>query len=162
VDKVIVRTRALSQALFSLATAGCDIIGVSIVEHAVKVEGVRGEEGELLTLHVWSREAEDTEAEVGKGQALTEDEIKLLDQGKCPKCNDAPQLYKGLLDGLALIVSCSAGHSFWVPPLPFLPEYRGEREPDAKDVEEIKEAVKELKEEPSEQANDLPDVPTEQ
>lgn len=53
-DKVIVRTRALSQALFSLATAGCDTIEVSVVEHAVKVEGIRDDE--RLPLNIWSKE----------------------------------------------------------------------------------------------------------
>ena len=150
-DKIVVRTRALSQALFSLATAGCDTVEVSVVEHAVKVEGIRDDD--RLTLHIWSKEAEETEAGVGKGEKLIEEEIKLIDQGKCPKCEKHEQLYKGPREGLAIYVSCDAGHLFWVPPLPLLPEYLGEhREEEAKEIaeEEVKEAIKELKEEVSE------------
>jgi len=137
-DKVLVRTKALSTALFSLATAGYDAVEVSVVEHAVKVEG-QGD-GEVLTLHVWSKEAEDTEAQVGKGEALTEEECKLLDQGKCCKCPKAPQLYKGPKDGLAVLVSCDAGHLFWIPPLPLLPEYHGQY---VEGQEEAQEALEE-------------------
>lgn len=145
-DKVIVRTKALSQALFSLAAAGCDTIEVSVVEHAVKVEGIRDDE--RVTLHVWSREAEDTEARVGKGEKLTEEEVRLIDQGKCPKCEDHRQLYKGPRGGLALNISCDAGHLFWVPPLPFMPEYLGQhKELEEKVKEEVERAVEELKEE---------------
>lgn len=141
-DKVTVRTRALSQALFSLAAAGCDTVEVSVVEHAVKVEGQR--DGEALTLHVWSKEAEDTEEAVGKGEALTEEEVKLIDTGKCPKCPEHGQLYKGPKELLAVNVSCDAGHRFWIPPLPLLPEYLGQ------EVEETGEAIEEVKEEASE------------
>lgn len=141
-NKVIVRTRTLSQALFSLATAGCDTVEISVVEHAVKVEGQR--DGETLTLHVWSREAEETEAQVGKGEALAEEEQGWLDKGKCPKCSDHGQTYKGPREGLAILVACDAGHTFWIPPLPLLPEYHGQHKEEP--PEEIAEAVKELKE----------------
>lgn len=146
-DKVIVRTRGLSQALFSLATAGCDTVEVSVVEHAIKVEGIRDDE--RLTLHLWSKEAEDTAASVGKGEKLTEEEIKLLDQGKCPKCPDHGQLYAGAKKDLAINVSCDAGHLFWIPKPPLLPEYLGQpQEEEKKEVveEEIKEAVEEVQE----------------
>lgn len=139
------RTRALSRALFSLATAGYDTVEVSVVEHAVKVEGQRN--GEMLTLHVWSKEAEDTEAGIGKGEALAEEEVKLLDQGKCPKCPEHEQLFKGPKEGLAVNVSCYAGHLFWIPPLPLLPEYLGQH---TEVPEEIAEAVEELEEGASE------------
>ena len=121
-DKVEVRTKALSQALFSLAVAGCETAEISVVAHAVKVEGIK-EDGTVLTLHVWSKDAEDTEASVGTGEELTEEGIVLLDTGKCPECQE--QLHKGLKVGLAIIVSCDAGHLFWVPPKPFTPEYLG-------------------------------------
>jgi len=146
-DKITVRTRVLSQALFSLAVAGCDTVEVSVVEHAVKVEGIR--DNERLTLHIWSKEAEETEASVGKGEKLVEEEIRLLDQGKCPKCPDHGQLYKGPKKELAVNVSCDAGHLFWVPPLPLLPEYLGQpKEDEAKEAveEAAKEAVEEIKE----------------
>lgn len=124
-DKVVVRTKALSQALFSLATAGCDTVEVSVVEHAVKVEGIQ-EGDERVKLHVWSKEAEDTEASVGKGERqLTEEEIELLEAGKCPICEDHKQLSKGPKEALAINVSCDAGHLFWVPVKPFVPEYLG-------------------------------------
>ena len=146
-DKVTVRTKRLSQALFSLATAGCDTVEVSVVEHAVKVEGIRDDE--RLTLHVWSKEAEDTAEAVGKGEALTEEEIKLLDTGKCPKCPEHGQLYAGAKKDLAILVSCDAGHLFWIPKLPLLPEYLGQpKEEEKKEAveEEIKEAAKEVEE----------------
>lgn len=124
-DKVVVRTRALSQALFSLATAGCDTVEVSVVEHAVKVEGII-EGDERVKLHVWSKEAEDTEASVGKGERqLTEEEVELLEAGKCPLCEGHKQLSKGPKEALAINVSCDAGHCFWVPVKPFVPEYLG-------------------------------------
>jgi len=142
-DKVIVRTKALSAVLFSLATAGCDTVEVSAVGHAIKVEGKRVGEDERITLHVWSKEAEDTEGQVGKGEALTEEEVQLLDQGKCPKCPEHGQLYKGPKSGLAIGVSCDAAHLFWIPPPPFLPEYLGK-------AEELQAGAKEqLKEEGS-------------
>jgi len=123
-DKVIVRLKGMSQALFSLATAGCETVEISVVEHAVKVEGIRGDE--RLTLHIWSTEAEETEAGVGKGERqLTEEEIELLDAGKCPICEAHGQLSKGPKAGLAVNVSCDAGHLFWVPVKPFVPEYLG-------------------------------------
>ena len=122
-DKIVVRTKALSQALFSLAVAGCETVEVSAVAHAVRVEGAK-EGGDLLVLHVWSKDAEDTEASVGEGEQLTEEGVKLLDAGKCPKCQE--QLTKGPKEGLAINVSCSNGHLFWVPVQPFIPEYRGQ------------------------------------
>ena len=122
-DKVIVRLKGMSQALFSLATAGCETVEISVVEHAVKVEGIRGDE--RLTLHIWSTEAEETEASVGKGRQLTEEEIELLDAGKCPICEEHGQLSKGPKEALAVNVSCDAGHLFWVPVKPFVPEYLG-------------------------------------
>jgi len=138
-DKVIVRTRALSAALFSLATAGCDTVEVSVVGHAVSIEGQR--DGEALTLHVWSKEAEDMEESVGKGEVLTEEEHQWLDKGKCPKCSDHGQTYKEAKDGLAIYASCSKGHRFWVPQLPLMPEYHGQH------TEEQAEAAEELEEE---------------
>lgn len=157
-DKVVVRTRALSQALFSLATAGCDTVEVSVVEHAVKIEGQR--DGEVLTLHVWSKEAEDTAQAVGKGEALTEEEIKLLDQGKCPKCPDHGQLYKGPKEEeLAVNVSCDAGHRFWIPKLPLLPEYLGQHKEGEEEMqEEIAEAAKEIVVEMKEEAGEVEDT----
>ena len=145
-DKVTVRTKALSQALFSLATAGYDTVEVSVVEHAVKVEGIRDDE--RLILHIWSKEAEETEASVGKGEKLTEEEQKLLDEGKCPKCPEHPPLYKGEKEALALLVSCGKEHLFWVPPLPFLPEYLGQhKEGLPEDVKEkAEEAIQQLEE----------------
>lgn len=128
-DRVTVRTKALSQALFSLAVAGCETIEVSVVAHALKVEGIKGEE--TLILHVWSKDAEDTEASVGIGEPLTEAEVDALDKGECPKCQK--QLRKGPKAGLAINVSCDDGHCFWVPPAPFTPEYLGQP---AKEVEE--------------------------
>lgn len=151
-DKVTVRTKALSQALFSLVAAGCDTVEVSVVEHAVKVEGILGDE--RLTLHIWSKEAEDTEANVGKGERqLTEEEIELLDAGKCPICEDRKQLSKGPKEALAINVSCDAGHLFWVPVKPFVPEYLGqpkEEEAKAEAEEAVQEAVKELEEQEGE------------
>ena len=153
---VIVRTKALSQALFSLAASGCDTVGVSVVGHAVKVEGI-SEGEEPIALHVWSKEAEEVEEEVGKGRKLTEEEVKLLDVGKCPVCKE--QLYKGPRGGLAMNVACNAGHTFWVAPLPFEPEYLGQKDEVAEEVkeevedkqeevgEEVKEALEEIKEE---------------
>jgi len=147
-DKVMVRTRALSQALFSLAATGCDTVEVSVVGHAVKLGGVRWGEDEVVTLHVWSKEAEDTEAQVGKGEALTEEECEMLDTGKCPKCPDHGQLYKGPKEGealtteaqvgsgLAILVSCNAGHTFWIPPLPLLPECYGQHTEAQEELEE--------------------------
>ena len=149
-DKVIVRTRALSQALFSLATAGCEAVEISVVEHAVKVEGIRDDE--RLTLHIWSKEAEDTEARVGKGERLTQEEQKLIDKGKCPKCPTHGQLYKGPKEGLAINVSCDEGHLFWIPPLPLVPEYLGGQ---GSEAEEVKEAVKQLEEEEDETPNTI-------
>lgn len=143
-DKVIVKTGGLSQALFSLATAGCDTVEVSVVEHAVKVEGIRDDE--RLTLHVWSKEAEDTAEAVGKGEKLTEEEIKLLDKGKCPKCPDHGKLYARDKQDLAINVSCDAGHLFWIPKLPLLPEYLGQHK-EEEVVEEVKEEVEEVVEE---------------
>ena len=142
-DKVVVRTKALSQALFSLVVAGCETVEVSVVAHAVKVEGIKDDE--RVVLHVWSKDAEDTEASVGKGEQLTEEEIKLLDAGKCPKCQE--QLAKGPKEGLAINVSCDNGHLFWVPVQPFIPEYRGQpivEEEEAKAEAEQAKAVSEV------------------
>lgn len=143
-DKVVVKTRGLSQALFSLAAAGCDTVEISVVEHAIKVEGIRDDE--RITLHVWSKEAEDTAASVGKGEKLTEEEQKLLDKGMCPKCEGSPVLYKGPKTDLAMLVSCDAGHLFWVPKLPLLPEYLGQQVSE-EIKEEVEEAIKEIEEE---------------
>lgn len=157
-DKVEVRTKGLSQALFSLATAGCSTIEVSVVDHAVKIEGIRAD-GTMLTLHIWSKEAEDTEAMVGKGEKLTEEEQEYLDKGKCPKCEDHGQTYKESKEGLAINVSCDAGHHFWIPPLPLLPEYLGcivEVEAEVKEEAppgEVEEVLEEAVEEVTEQEN---------
>lgn len=125
-SKVVVRTRALSQALFNLAAAGIDTVEVSVVEHAVKVEGIRGDD--RTALHVWSVEAEEVEKRVGSGiRELTLEEQEWLDKGKCPVCEDHRQLYKEAKEGLAVNVSCDADHCFWIPPLPMLPEYLGQQ-----------------------------------
>jgi len=146
-EKVVVRTKALSQTLFSLVAAGCDTVEVSIVSHAVKVEGIQEDESRLM-LHVWSKEAEDTEACIGKGErVLTEEEIRYLDEGKCPICEDHRPLYKGPKGGLAINVSCDAGHLFWVPIPPWLPEYLGQHKAEEEVPEEVEEATKETEEE---------------
>ena len=124
-DKVEVRAKALSQALFSLANAGCEVVEVSVVVHAVKLEGKQEISGNSFILHVWSKEAEETEEEVGKGEKLTEEEVRMVEDGKCPKCKEHLTLYKGPRVGLAINVSCDAGHIFWIPPFPWVPEYRG-------------------------------------
>ena len=160
-EKVIVRLKGMSQALFSLATAGCETVEISVVEHAVKVEGIRN--GERVTLHVWSTEAEETEAGVGKGEReLTEEEIGLLDAGKCPICEEHGQLSKGPKAGLAVNVSCDAGHLFWVPVKPFVPEYLGQPEEVVKEIaeeakEEVQEAVEEIQEQEETGESTLPE-----
>lgn len=123
-DKIVVRTQALGQALTSLYMAGCQDVEISLVPNAIKVEGVK-EGGEVLTLHVWSKDAEATAEAVGKGKKLTEEDCKALDLGICPICEEREQLRKGPKAGLAIMVSCDKGHLFWVPPPPFEPEYRG-------------------------------------
>lgn len=145
-DKVIVRTRKLSQALFSLAAAGCDTTEVSVVHQAIKVEGIRGDD-ERVTLHIWSKEAEDTEDMIGKGERLTEEEHGFFDKGKCPKCADHGQLYKGEKIGLAIEVTCKVGHIFMAPPLPWLPEYLGQPSAEVK-VEDLPDLLAETHEEP--------------
>ena len=118
-DKVTIRTKALTKALFSLSAAGCEEVAILVVPNALRIESTVGDTPYLQ--HVWSVEAEKVESEVGKGEKLSEEEIKLIDKGKCPKCKK--QLFQGEKEGLAYEVYCEAGHTFWIPPPPFLPEY---------------------------------------
>ena len=159
-SKVIVRTKALSQTLYGLAVAGCDTVEVSAVTHAVKVEGIREDE-RLPALHVWSTAAEETEAAVGKGErTLTKEEIILLDEGKCPICEEHYQLFKGPWQGLAIIISCDAGHLFWVPPPPYVPEYLGQLKAEEVEVEKpLEEQVEEALEKTGGEADEVGDTP---
>lgn len=125
-EKVVVRVTSLSQALVDLALAGCKIVEVSVLAHAVKVDGAK-EDGTRFPLHVWSKDAEDMEADVGKGERkLTEEEVVFLNRGLCPICEGHGQLYKEEGSGLAIGVSCDVGHTFWIPRPPMLPEYLGQ------------------------------------
>lgn len=159
-NKVGLRTMGLAQALTSLGMAGCKEVTISLVPNAVKMEGTK-EDGEVLTLHVWSKEAEETAGDVGKGRKLEEEECKWLDKGKCPICEDHKQLFKRQKSGLAINVSCDEGHLFWVPPPPLEPEYLGRQEEVKEEVEEaVEEAVKQLEEE-KEEAGESLEVPEE-
>lgn len=125
-DKVTVRILGLSQALSSLGIAGCKEVMISLVPNALKVEGI-DQDGKIMVLHVWSKEAEDTAAAIGAGEReLTVEEAKYFEAGKCPLCKEHGQLYKGPKTGLAYNISCEAGHTFWAPPFPWVPEYLGE------------------------------------
>ncbi len=125
-EKVVVTTKRMSQAIFSLTTAGCDTVEISAVANAVRLEGI-GDGDYRVILHVWSKEAEETEAEVGKGEReLTEEEIAQLDIGQCPLCEEHGPLYKTASSGLVVNIACDAGHRFWVPVKPFVPEYLGQ------------------------------------
>lgn len=116
-DKVTVKLKSVSKALFNISMLGVEEVDISVVKNALKVEA-----GDKV-FHVWSSAAEDTEAQVGKGEKLTEEEIKVLDTGKCPKCGKP--LFVDHKQGLAQVVSCNEGHTYWVPPPPFNPEYIG-------------------------------------
>jgi hypothetical protein len=125
-DKVSVKAATLSKAIYNLAVAGCEAVDISLVAHAVRIEGITPDDVHYIQ-HVWSREAEETEDALGKGEPLTEDEVKIIDQGKCPKCADHSQLFKKADKiGLALQVYCASGHTFLIPPMPFTKEYIGQ------------------------------------
>ncbi len=124
-EKVVVTTKRMSQAIFSLTKAGCKAVEISVVENAVSLIGICENEDRVV-LHVWSKEAEEVEAEVGKGERqLTEEELELLDAGKCPLCEEHGPLWRTASSGLAVNISCDANHSFWVPVKPLVPEYLG-------------------------------------